>query len=105
MKTYVFAHAPRQRGMVVPADIRRRSFTEVRRGFDGGGGAESAVAEAQRCLSCGVCNSCDRCLTYCPEGILARDGEQSYRFDYDYCKGCGICATQCPRGVIYMAEL
>ena len=62
-------------------------------------------SEAQRCLSCGVCNVCDTCVAYCPEGILVRDGEESYRFEYDHCKGCGICATQCPRGVIYMAEL
>jgi NADPH-dependent glutamate synthase beta subunit-like oxidoreductase/Pyruvate/2-oxoacid:ferredoxin oxidoreductase delta subunit len=105
MKLYVFAHEPRRHGMVIAPDVRRRSFTEVRRGFDGEGGAETAVEEAQRCLSCGVCNSCDRCQTYCPEGILVRDGDCSYRFEYSYCKGCGICATQCPRGVIYMAEL
>lgn len=105
MKLFVFAHAPRQRGEILDPDVRRRSFTEVRRGYDGGGGEAAVSAEAQRCLSCGVCNSCDRCLTYCPEGILVRDGEEGYRFDYSYCKGCGICATQCPRGVIYMAEL
>ncbi len=105
MRLYVFAHSPRHRGHLVPAEVRRRSFTEVRRGFDDPAGENEAVAEAERCLSCGVCNSCDRCLTYCPEGILLRDGATSYRFDYDYCKGCGICAAQCPRGVIYMADL
>lgn len=105
---HVFSHAPRRRGEVLPAAQRRRSFAEVHLGFgDGNGdgaGAVEAVAEARRCFSCGVCNHCDRCVTYCPEGILEREGDD-YRFNYDYCKGCGICATQCPRGVIYMAEL
>ncbi len=103
MKTYVFTHHPRQRSKMLPPQVRRRSFSEVRRGFDGPDDT-TAVTEAQRCFSCGVCNTCDRCLVYCPEGILLRDGD-GYRFDYDHCKGCGICATQCPRGVIYMAEL
>ncbi len=66
----------------------------------------TAVSEALRCLSCGVCNECDRCLEYCPEGILNRavDGD-GYVFDLEYCKGCGVCMTACPRGAIYMADL
>jgi Pyruvate/2-oxoacid:ferredoxin oxidoreductase delta subunit len=64
----------------------------------------AAALEAQRCFSCGVCNTCDRCVDHCPEGILMRDGS-GYRFNYDYCKGCGICATECPRGVVIMSEL
>jgi 2-oxoacid:acceptor oxidoreductase gamma subunit (pyruvate/2-ketoisovalerate family) len=102
--TQVFAKAARQKGNVIAPEARRHSFAEVRRGYDEQEGAKAATAEADRCFSCGVCNECDRCKTYCPEGILARDGD-GYRFDYDYCKGCGICSTQCPRGVIYMAEL
>jgi Pyruvate/2-oxoacid:ferredoxin oxidoreductase delta subunit len=66
----------------------------VRQGLDG-------VEEARRCLSCGVCNSCDRCVTYCPDGVLRRvEGELV--FDYDYCKGCGVCVSECSRAVIYM---
>ncbi len=102
--TQFFARAGRQKGKVIAPEARRRSFTEVRRGYQEDEGDRAALAEADRCFSCGVCNECDRCKTYCPEGILVRDGDD-YRFDYDYCKGCGICSTQCPRGVIYMAEL
>jgi 2-oxoacid:acceptor oxidoreductase gamma subunit (pyruvate/2-ketoisovalerate family) len=102
--TQFFTHAPRRKDQVIPPELRRRSFTEVRHGYDAEGGSQAALAEAERCFSCGVCNECDRCKTYCPEGILLRDGD-GYRFDYDYCKGCGVCSTQCPRGVIYMAEL
>lgn len=101
---HIFEHTPREHGdMIAPRD-RRHTFTEVRLGFRDEPSHRPAVAEANRCFSCGVCNSCDRCLEYCPEGIVLRNGE-GYRFDYSYCKGCGICATQCPRGVIFMSEL
>jgi 2-oxoacid:acceptor oxidoreductase gamma subunit (pyruvate/2-ketoisovalerate family) len=104
LATHVFEHSPRQRGGVISDALRRRSFVEVHTGWTGNGDRHPAIEEASRCFSCGVCNDCNRCVDYCPEGILRRD-EQGYRFDYDYCKGCGVCATQCPRGVIYMAEL
>jgi NADPH-dependent glutamate synthase beta subunit-like oxidoreductase len=79
---------------VLPFSARLGSFEEVRRGL-------VDVEEARRCLSCGVCNQCDRCVTYCPDGVLRRDGNDLV-FDYDYCKGCGVCASECSRAVIYM---
>ncbi|HQL54109.1 MAG TPA: FAD-dependent oxidoreductase, partial [Phycisphaerae bacterium] len=102
---HIFGHAQRERGVVVPAQMRQGSFTEVRLGLMDEPGHAAAAIEASRCMSCGVCNECDRCLTYCPEGIMRFRGNRNYEFDYDYCKGCGICASQCPRGVVYMAEL
>jgi 2-oxoacid:acceptor oxidoreductase gamma subunit (pyruvate/2-ketoisovalerate family) len=89
-----FEHEAPGRENVLSLDRRRASFREVRQGLDG-------IAEARRCLSCGVCNDCDRCVTYCPDGVLRRIGSQLV-FDYDYCKGCGVCATECSRAVIYM---
>ena len=91
--------------MTMPAGVRRSSFAEVRLGLVDEPGYPAAAAEAGRCLSCGVCNECDRCLQYCPEGIMLHRGNGTYEFNYDYCKGCGICASQCPRGVVYMTEL
>jgi len=79
---------------VLPFTARTGSFSEVRQGLDG-------VQEARRCLSCGVCNSCDRCVTFCPDGVLRRVGGDLV-FDYDYCKGCGVCVSECSRAVIYM---
>jgi formate dehydrogenase beta subunit len=79
---------------VLPFTARVDSFDEVRRGLED-------VEEARRCLSCGVCNLCDRCVTYCPDGVLRREGNDLV-FDYDYCKGCGVCASECSRAVIYM---
>jgi len=101
---HVFAHAPREEVGIINAADRRRTFTEVRVGFRDRPEHRPAVEEAKRCFNCGVCNTCDRCLDYCPEGILLRDGD-GYVFDYGYCKGCGVCATACPRGVIYMSQL
>ncbi|MGD8451439.1 MAG: 2-oxoacid:acceptor oxidoreductase family protein [Phycisphaerae bacterium] len=102
---HVFTHVPREQATVLPPNVRRRSFSEVRLGLVDEPGHEAAVAEAERCFSCGVCNECDRCLTYCPEGVMLHEGMDRYTFNFDYCKGCGICASQCPRGVIYLREL
>ncbi len=98
IKTHTFAHEPRLRGGTIFGELREHTFAEVHQGI-----ADASV-EAQRCFSCGVCNSCDRCLTYCPEGVLTTDGD-TYTFNFDYCKGCGVCATECPRGVILMSEI
>jgi len=94
----LFEHAPRHRGAALASEVRRHNFLEVHTGLT------DASVEAQRCFSCGVCNTCDRCRDYCPDGILLRVGDD-YRFDYDYCKGCGVCASECPRGVVVMAEI
>ena len=104
IRMHIFSHAPRERSAIIPPAERCHSFTEVRLGLIDDPGHQAALAEASRCFSCGVCNQCDRCVEYCPEGIVLREGD-GYRFDYGYCKGCGICATQCPRSVVYMSEL
>ncbi len=103
IKMQEFAHAPRQRGLVLPPDVRRSGFAEVYAGLQDNGEVRPATVEAQRCFSCGVCNQCDRCVTYCPEGIVVRNGS-GHLVDFDYCKGCGVCAAECPRGVIRMTD-
>lgn len=75
--------------------------------IEGGPTSSQALAEANRCLSCGNCLACDNCWTLCPDNAViktveqARDGSH-YVFDYDYCKGCGLCAHECPCGFIGM---
>jgi 2-oxoacid:acceptor oxidoreductase gamma subunit (pyruvate/2-ketoisovalerate family) len=96
----LFPHAQQQPPVVLPPWARQLTFAEVHRGYHNG----DAAREAKRCLSCGVCNDCDRCIEHCPEGTLSRKGGE-YKFDYDYCKGCGVCASECPRGVIQMTQL
>ncbi|MCW8925813.1 MAG: 2-oxoacid:acceptor oxidoreductase family protein [Xanthomonadales bacterium] len=106
IKFHRFHHRPNEAVKTLEPMVRRRSFDEVHLGFAAGPDGSGASAEASRCLSCGVCNECDRCLEYCPEGVLKRDPEgDGYLFDLEYCKGCGVCMTACPRGAIYMASL
>jgi NADPH-dependent glutamate synthase beta subunit-like oxidoreductase len=69
---------------------------------------DEAVAEAERCMSCGMCFECDNCVVYCPQEAVKRTpakdrttGRYVYT-DYDRCIGCHICADVCPTGYIDM---
>jgi Pyruvate/2-oxoacid:ferredoxin oxidoreductase delta subunit len=106
IKFHRFHHMPREAVNTLDPAVRRGCFDEVHLGFKAGPDGSGAVNEALRCMSCGVCNECDRCMEYCPEGILRRsEKEDGYTFDLEYCKGCGVCMTACPRGAIYMTGL
>lgn len=61
---------------------------------------ESARREADRCINCGTCIACDRCLSFCPDFCITRSNDGAYAINFDMCKGCGICAEVCERGVI-----
>jgi len=67
-----------------------------------------AVAEAKRCMSCGLCFECDNCVVYCPQLAVKKVPKKEattgrYVFtDYDRCIGCHICADVCPTGYIQM---
>ncbi len=58
-----------------------------------------AVAEAQRCFTCGLCTSCSNCVVFCPDGAVRHD-TGGYTIDLNYCKGCGVCVAECPRGAM-----
>ncbi len=69
---------------------------------------QQTVAEAKRCMSCGLCFECDNCVIYCPQLAVKRTpkaeatmGRYVYT-DYDLCIGCHICADVCPTGYIKM---
>jgi NADPH-dependent glutamate synthase beta subunit-like oxidoreductase len=70
---------------------------------------EQAVAEANRCMSCGMCFECDNCVIFCPQDAVFRvkkDQKTMGRYvdtDYAKCIGCHICADVCPTGYIDMA--
>ena len=97
MKLHLFERHPSAEGESIDLPLRRSTFDEVHLGLED-------ASEATRCLSCGVCNECDLCCTYCPEGVLKRVGHR-LEFDYSYCKGCGLCVAECPRNVIFMSHL
>jgi NADPH-dependent glutamate synthase beta subunit-like oxidoreductase len=97
LRMHLFERKPVESSEAIDLDRRHTTFEEIHGGLTDPG-------EARRCLSCGVCNECDICVTYCPEGVLKRVGHQLV-FDYAYCKGCGICVTECPRNVVFMSHL
>jgi NADPH-dependent glutamate synthase beta subunit-like oxidoreductase len=76
---------------------QRLASAEVELGFD----LEQALAESERCFSCGTCITCDNCVVYCPDLAVRREGD-GYRVLTDYCKGCGLCVRECPTGSMKM---
>ncbi len=97
MKLHLFERQSAAESPALAPLARRSTFDEIHQGLADAG-------EAKRCLSCGVCNECDLCVTYCPEGVLKRVGHE-LQFDYSFCKGCGVCVSECPRNVIFMSHL
>lgn len=69
---------------------------------------EQMVAEAKRCMSCGMCFECDNCVVFCPQDAVFRvkksDATTGRYVDTDYnkCIGCHICSDVCPTGYIQM---
>jgi len=81
-------------------EIKWKSDLVVAESIDG---AEKAVAEANRCFSCGVCSKCDNCYNFCPDLAVIKTSA-GYEVNLDYCKGCGICANECPGGSLRMEQ-
>jgi NADPH-dependent glutamate synthase beta subunit-like oxidoreductase len=101
-----FPYTPRHRRIEtgVSADEVLGHFEERFLGLQ----EEQARAEAERCMSCGMCFECDNCVIYCPQDAVLRTpkdhatmGRYVYT-DYDRCIGCHICAEVCPTGYINM---
>ena len=101
-----FPHTPRNKRNEtgVGADEVLGHFEERFRGLD----ERQVQAEAERCMSCGMCFECDNCVIYCPQDAVKRTpkdhatmGRYVYT-DYDRCIGCHICAEVCPTGYINM---
>jgi NADPH-dependent glutamate synthase beta subunit-like oxidoreductase len=69
---------------------------------------DQAVAEATRCMSCGMCFECDNCVIFCPQTAVFRVSKKEsttgryVATDYAKCIGCHICADVCPTGYIKM---
>jgi NADPH-dependent glutamate synthase beta subunit-like oxidoreductase len=66
--------------------------------------ADEAVAEAQRCMSCGKCFDCGTCWSFCQDNAIVKPltkGEP-YKIKLDFCTGCKKCSEVCPCGYIEM---
>ena len=74
--------------------------------FDSGAAAMTeaeVLAEAARCMSCGMCMDCETCWMYCSKNCFQKlpKGEH-YKIKLDLCNGCGKCVESCPCGYIEM---
>jgi 2-oxoacid:acceptor oxidoreductase delta subunit (pyruvate/2-ketoisovalerate family) len=95
-----FKASPRHEDHFHSATDLRSAFGEVNFGLN----RKEAIAEAERCLNCGVCNRCELCLIFCPDMAITRRDDGGFDIDMRYCKGCGLCAAECPRGAIVMTR-
>jgi len=65
---------------------------------------DDAIAEASRCMSCGLCFDCGTCWSFCQDNVIAKplvNGEP-YKFKLEFCTGCKKCSEVCPCGYIEM---
>lgn len=97
--TFYYPHRARPPARRLEPEERREGEAEVQLGID----AAQALAESERCFSCGECIACDNCFYYCPD-LAVRRVAGGYEVDGDYCKGCGICVRECPTGSMEMVE-
>jgi NADPH-dependent glutamate synthase beta subunit-like oxidoreductase/Pyruvate/2-oxoacid:ferredoxin oxidoreductase delta subunit len=84
-----------ERGHVAVAD--RGLETEIEQGLT----EDEALAEAKRCMSCGMCMDCETCWMYCTNNAFVKlpKGEH-YKIKLELCNGCKKCAEECPCGYI-----
>ncbi len=94
---FYFPRAERARPRLTPLGGSAHAFDEA----VGTLRWEQAVGEARRCLTCGLCTSCDNCYVFCPDSAIRPNRDTgTYAIDFDHCKGCGICVAECPRGAL-----
>jgi len=69
--------APREKMGMLPLEERRKTFSEIKKGFT----EEQAKREALRCLNCGGCSDCGECAKYCqPKAIVYGMKEETLEF-------------------------
>jgi heterodisulfide reductase subunit A-like polyferredoxin len=63
------AKVPREKYPLMKPEDRKTNFKEVGIGFD----EAQAIAEAQRCLNCGICSECYQCVDACIAKAIDHD--------------------------------
>ena len=101
MRLDFFSKQPRADATAIPVAER---FEDMDREVNRGITREEVIAEAKRCMSCGLCFQCDNCYKYCQDQAVIKPFEkgQPYRFKLEFCQGCKKCAEECPCGYIEM---
>ena len=66
-----FPPTPRKHMTLLSPEVRKGSFEEVQLGYS----EQEAVAEANRCLQCGICSECYRCVDACLAGAVEHEME------------------------------
>ncbi|MCP4040534.1 MAG: FAD-dependent oxidoreductase, partial [Gammaproteobacteria bacterium] len=69
MRMDYYKPAPRNEETQIEMEKAVAGFTEINQAIS----TEQAMAEAARCMSCGLCNVCDQCRVYCPQETIHRD--------------------------------
>ena len=104
MRLDYYAEKERNRGSCLPEGKQLTGGLDLE--LDRGMSEEQFLAEADRCMSCGLCFECRQCLIFCPQEAIVEYpqnsiGEVMYT-KYNKCVGCHICAQICPCGFIRM---
>lgn len=102
MRLEYYPPAPRNEEQSLDVEDRGHTFVEINQAIT----TEQAVAEAKRCMSCGLCFACDQCRIFCPREAIHKDKKAPQGLvmftDYTRCNGCHICYEACPCNYIEM---
>jgi len=94
-----------QRRLIPVAERLANPDAEVDLGMD----EEAVIAEAGRCLSCGMCFNCEKCWQFCQDGAVEKNPPDKrpdpangtyFYFILEKCVGCKKCGEECPCGFI-----
>ncbi len=95
-----YKKAPRNKGKELSVEERlAHPEAEIAAGLS----RDETLAEAKRCLSCGMCFDCETCWMFCQNSVFERLPKgQHFKFKIELCNGCKKCAEECPCGYIDM---
>jgi NADPH-dependent glutamate synthase beta subunit-like oxidoreductase len=102
MRLDYYPSAPRNEETSLNVEDRGHTFVEINQAIT----TAQAVAEAKRCMSCGLCFACDQCRIFCPREAIHKDKKAPQGLvmftDYTKCNGCHVCYEACPCNYIEM---
>ncbi len=91
-----------ERTVMSPADRLADPIVEIDKGISD----ELALAEVDRCFSCGLCFGCERCWMYCTPACFKKVQAPAlgdfFTINMDTCNGCKKCDEECPCGFLDM---